>query len=146
MLKEFRDFAMRGNVVDLAVGVVLGVAFGDIVSSLVNDVLMPPVGLLLGNVDFSSLFWVLKAGADVGPYATPEAAAEAGAVIIKHGAFINTIVSFVIVAFAMFLIVRAMNRLQKEPPPADPTTKQCPHCLSEIPIQATRCAYCTVKL
>jgi large conductance mechanosensitive channel len=145
MLKEFRDFAMRGNVVDLAVGIVLGVAFGDIVSSLVNDVLMPPVGLLLGNVDFSNLFWVLKAGADAGPYATPEAAAEAGAVVVQYGAFINTIISFLIVAFAMFLIVRAMNQMQKQAP-ADPTTKQCPHCLSEIPIKATRYAYCTAKL
>jgi large conductance mechanosensitive channel len=145
MLKEFRDFAMRGNVVDLAVGIVLGVAFGNIVNSLVNDVIMPPVGLLLGNVDFSNLFFVLKPGSPLGPYLTPELASEAGAVIVQYGAFINTLISFLIVAFAMFLIVRGMNRLRQEPP-ADPTTKACPQCLSEIPIKATRCAYCNSKL
>jgi len=149
MLKEFREFAMRGNVVDMAVGVVIGAAFGAIAKSLVADVLMPPIGLLLGNVDFANLFLVLREGAAAaGPYATPADAAAAGAVTLNYGAFINTVVSFLIVAFAVFLVVRAMNRMKREAPaPAPaPTTKDCPHCATAIPLKATRCPNCTSDL
>jgi large conductance mechanosensitive channel len=148
MLKEFKEFAMRGNVVDMAVGIIIGAAFGTIVKSLVADILMPPIGLLLGNVDFSNLFVVLKQGATVGPYAALADAQKAGAVTINYGMFINTIISFLIVAFAVFLIIRQINRLkrQEEVPEAEPTTKECPHCLSTIPSKATRCAYCTAEL
>lgn len=148
MLKEFREFAMRGNVVDMAVGIIIGAAFGGIVKSVVDDVIMPPIGLLLGNVDFSNLFITLKQGAAAGPYATLELARKAGAVTLNYGAFFNTIVSFVIVAFSVFLLVKGMNKLkrQQEAPPAAPTTKECPHCLSTIPIKATRCAHCTSNL
>jgi large conductance mechanosensitive channel len=148
MLKEFKEFALRGNVVDMAVGIIIGVAFGGIVKSLVADVLMPPIGLLLGNVDFSNLFLVLKAGAQAGPYASLSAAQEAGAVVLSYGVFINTIINFVIVAFAVFLLIRNLNRLKRkeEAPPAAPTTKECPQCLSTIPIKATRCAFCASEL
>lgn len=148
MLKEFRKFAMRGNVVDLAVGLVLGVAFGDIVKSLVDDVIMPPIGLLLGNVDFSNLLLVLKAGSPAGPYLTAAEASEAGAVAISYGQFINSVVNFVIVAFAMFLLVRGINRLQSQPEQdaEEPMTKKCPYCFTLIPIDATRCPNCTSKL
>jgi large conductance mechanosensitive channel len=145
MLKEFKDFAMRGNVVDMAVGIIIGAAFGTIVNSLVNDIIMPPIGLLLGNVDFSSLFAVLKAGSTPGPYFTIAQAKAAGAVTWNYGMFINTIISFLIVAFAVFLLVRGVNRLRKERevPLASPDTKACPFCLSPIPIKATKCAHCT---
>jgi large conductance mechanosensitive channel len=148
MLKEFREFAMRGNVVDMAVGIIIGAAFGAIVKSVVDDVIMPPIGLLLGNVDFSNLFVTLKQGATAGPYATLELARKAGAVTLNYGAFFNTIVSFVIVAFSVFLLVKGMNKLkrQQEAPGAAPTTKECPHCLSTIPIKATKCAHCTSQL
>ena len=148
MFKEFREFAMRGHVVDMAVGIILGAAFGTIVKSLVSDVIMPPIGLLLGNVDFSNLFIVLKSGAAAGPLATLEEAQKAGAVTLNYGVFINTIVSFVIVAFAVFLLVKNINRLKRkeEAPPKEPTTKECPQCLSTIPIKATRCAFCTSEL
>jgi len=148
MLKEFKEFAMRGNVVDMAVGIIIGAAFGTIVKSLVDDVIMPPIGLLLGNVDFSNLFVTLKQGATAGPYLTLADAKKAGAVILSYGSFFNTIISFVIVAFSVFLLVRGMNKLkrQEEAPPATPTTKECPHCLSTIPIKATRCAHCTSNL
>ena len=148
MLKEFKEFAMRGNVVDMAVGIVIGVAFGGIIKSLVADVLMPPIGVLLGNVDFSSLFLVIKGGGTAGPFATIEAAKEAGAVTLNYGLFVNTIVNFLIVAFAIFFLVRGINRLKKkeEAPPAEPTTKECPLCLSTIPIKATRCGHCTSEL
>jgi len=148
MLKEFKEFAMRGNVVDMAVGIVIGAAFGQIVASLVNDVLMPPIGLLLGNVDFTNLFIVLKEGAATGPYASLADAQAAGAVTLNYGLFVNTVISFVIVAFAVFLLIRSINRLQRqeEAPPAEPTTKECPHCLSTIPLQATRCPHCTSEL
>jgi large conductance mechanosensitive channel len=148
MLKEFREFAMRGNVVDMAVGIIIGAAFGAIVKSLVDDVVMPPIGLLLGSVDFSDLFITLKQGAAAGPYATLELAKKAGAVALSYGAFLNTIVSFVIVAFSVFLLVKGMNKLkrQQEVAPAAPTTKECPHCLSTIPIKATKCAHCTSSL
>jgi len=148
MLQEFKKFAMRGNVVDMAVGIIIGAAFGTIVKSLVDDVIMPPIGLLLGNVDFSNLFIVLKQGSSAGPYDTLAIAREAGAVTINYGAFINTVISFLIVAFAVFLIIRSINKLkaEEEAPPAEPTTKECPECLSMIPIRATRCAYCTSAL
>ena len=139
MLKEFREFAMRGNVVDMAVGIIIGAAFGKIVSSLVKDVIMPPVGLLLGDVDFANLFINLSNTS----YATLEAAKKAGAATINYGVFVNTVIDFVIIAFAIFMVIKQLNRMKKQPPPADPTTKECPHCLSTIPIKATRCGHCT---
>lgn len=137
MLKEFKEFAMRGNVVDLAVGIVIGAAFGRIVNSFVNDIIMPPVGLLLGNVDFSNLAIVLK-----------EKTATTEAVAIRYGAFINTILDFVIVAFAIFFLIRQMNRLKRkqEAVAAAPTTKECPKCYSAIPVKASRCPNCTSEL
>ncbi|HVP07085.1 MAG TPA: large conductance mechanosensitive channel protein MscL [Candidatus Acidoferrum sp.] len=149
MLKEFKEFAMRGNVMDMAVGIIIGAAFGAIVTSLVGDVLMPPIGLLLGNVDFSNLFVVLKDGAMVaGPYHSLADARAAGAVTINYGMFINHVISFLIVAFSVFILIRAMNRLQRkqEAAPAEPTTKDCPYCLSAVPIKATKCAHCTSDL
>ncbi len=148
MLKEFKEFAMRGNVMDMAVGIIIGAAFGAIVSSLVADVLMPPIGMLLGNVDFSELFVVLQQGATAGPYATIEAAKTAGAVTMNYGLFINAIVKFIIVAFAVFLMIRSINRLKKPEvaPAAAPTTKDCPYCYSAVAIKATRCAFCTAEL
>lgn len=148
MFKEFKDFAMRGNVIDLAIGVVIGAAFGAIVKSLVDDILMPVLGLLLGNADFGNLFVVLKEGSLPKPYDTLALAQEAGAVTLNYGLFINTIVSFIIVAFAIFLLIRSINRLQQEEqaPPAEPIVKECPFCFSEIPIQATRCPNCTSEL
>jgi large conductance mechanosensitive channel len=148
MLKEFKEFAMRGNVIDMAVGIIIGAAFGSIIATLVSDVLMPPIGLLLGNVDFSNLFLVLKEGKVAGPYATVAAAKGAGAVTLNYGLLINTIVNFLIVAFAIFFLIRGMNALKKkeEAPAAAPTTKECPHCLSTIPVKATRCGHCTSEL
>lgn len=148
MLKEFKEFAMRGNVVDMAVGIVIGAAFGTIVKSLVADVIMPPIGLLLGNVDFSNLFIIIKEGTVPGPFSTLADAQKAGAVTINYGAFINTIVSFLIVAFALFMVVKGMNRMKREQeaPPAAPTTKECSHCFTAIPIKATRCPNCTSEL
>ena len=148
MLKEFKEFAMRGNVVDMAVGIIIGAAFGTIVNSFVQDVIMPPIGLLLGNIDFSNLFAVLKDGKVAGPYASVAAAKAAGAVTINYGLFINTIISFVIVAFAVFLLVKTVNKLnrRKEALPAVPTTKECSYCLSTIPIKATRCPNCSSEL
>ncbi len=148
MLKEFKEFAMRGSVVDMAVGIIIGAAFGTIVKSLVSDVIMPPIGLLLGNVDFANLFVVLKEGATAGPYASLADAQAAGAVSMNYGVFVNTIISFVIVAFAVFLIIRNINRLRRkeEAAPAEPTTKECPHCFSTIAIKATRCPHCTSEL
>jgi large conductance mechanosensitive channel len=132
----------------MAVGIIIGAAFGAIVKSVVDDVIMPPIGLLLGNVDFSNLFVTLKQGAAAGPYATLELARKAGAVTLNYGAFFNTIVSFVIVAFSVFLLVKGMNQLKRQQAaaPAAPTTKECPHCLSTIPIKATKCAHCTSQL
>jgi large conductance mechanosensitive channel len=149
MMKEFKEFAVKGNVVDMAVGIIIGAAFGTIVKSLVADVIMPPIGLLLGNVDFTNLFIVLTAGTAPGPYATLADAQTAGAVSINYGAFINTIISFLIVAFAIFLLVKNINRMKKEeaaapPPPA--TTKECPHCLSVVNIKAVKCPFCTSTL
>ncbi len=144
MLKEFKAFVMRGNVLDLAVAVIIGGAFGKIVTSLVNDVLMPPIGLIVGKVDFSSLYLNLSGET----YATLAEAQKSGAPIIKYGLFINAVIDFVIVAFVIFLVVRVANRLQqkKAEAPAAPTTKECPLCLSAIPIKATRCAHCTADL
>jgi large conductance mechanosensitive channel len=148
MLKEFKEFAMRGNVVDMAVGVVIGAAFGAIVTSLVNDILMPLLGLLLGDADFTNLFMVLREGSNPAPYETLALAQEAGAVTLNYGLFINAIVSFVIITFAIFLLIKGINRLQREEeaPPAEPTTKECPYCFTEIAIQATRCPNCTSEL
>jgi large conductance mechanosensitive channel len=148
MFKEFKEFAMRGNVVDMAVGIIIGAAFGTIVSSLVADIIMPPIGLLLGNVDFSNLFAVLREGKAAGPYASLAIAKAAGAVTLNYGVFINTIISFLIVAFAVFLMIRSLNKLkrQQEAPAAAPTTKECPFCISAIPIKASRCPHCTSEL
>ena len=145
MLKEFKAFAMRGNVVDMAVGIIIGAAFGTIVTSLVSDVIMPPIGLLLGNVDFSNIFAVLKEGKTPGPYASLAAAKAAGAVTMNVGVFINTVINFIIVAFAIFILIRSVNRLkrQEEAPPAVPTTKECSYCFTTIPIKAVRCPNCT---
>jgi len=148
MLKEFKEFAMRGNVVDMAVGVIIGGAFGAIVKSLVDDVIMPPIGVMLGGVDVANYFAVLKQGAKPGPYAAVADAKAAGAVTLNYGVFINTIISFLIVAFAVFLLIRALNaaRRQPAPPDAEPTTKECPHCAMAIPIKAKRCPQCTSQL
>lgn len=148
MLKEFKEFAMRGNVVDMAVGIIIGGAFGTIVKSLVSDVMMPPLGLLLGGVDFSDLFVTLKEGAVAGPYATLKAAQAAGAVTIGYGLFLNAVVSFLIVAFAVFLLIKALNKLQRETPKVDdgPATRECPRCYSTISIKATRCPHCTSEI
>jgi large conductance mechanosensitive channel len=139
MLKEFRDFAMKGNVLDMAIGVIIGGAFGKIVSSLVSDVLMPPIGLLMGKVDFSSLFINLSET----PQPSLAAAKAAGTPTINYGVFLQATLDFVIIAFVIFMLVKQVNRLKKEPPTGPPTTKDCPHCLSTIPIKATKCAHCT---
>ena len=147
MLKEFKEFAMRGNVLDLAVGIIIGAAFGTIVKSLVDDVIMPPIGLALGNVDFADLFLLLKAGPKAAPpYATLAEAQAAGAVTVNYGIFINAIITFLIVAFAVFLLVRAANQLRPQGVPAAPTTKDCPFCLMAIPLGASRCPQCTSEL
>ena len=146
MFKQFKEFAMRGNVVDMAVGIVIGAAFGAIIASFVADVLMPPIGLLLGRVDFANLFVVLKQGTMAGPYESLAAAKQAGAVTLNVGVFINTIVSFLIIAFAVFLVIRSINRLKAKEAPAAPTTKDCPFCYVAIPLQANRCPHCTSQL
>ena len=146
MLKEFKEFAMKGNVIDMAVGIIIGAAFGAIIKSLVDDVLMPPIGLLLGNVDFSNLFLIIKEGKVAAPYSSLAAAKASGAVSVNIGIFINTIISFLIVAFSVFLVIKNVNRMKKEPPPPDPATKDCPFCYSAIPIKATRCPNCTSEL
>jgi len=145
MFKEFKDFAMRGNVVDMAVGIVIGAAFGKIISSVVADIMMPPIGLLLGGVDFSNLYFVLKEGGKPGPYLALTDAQAAGAVTLNYGLFINQIVSFTIVAFALFMVIKAMNTMKREAPvaPAPPTTKDCPECAMAIPLAAKRCGHCT---
>ena len=146
MLKEFKEFAMRGNVVDMAVGIIIGAAFGAIVKSLVSDIIMPPIGMILGNVDFANLFLILKDGTAAGPYLSLADAQKAGAVTINYGLFINAIISFVIVAFAVFVLIRNINRLRKEEPVAEPDTRECPFCLSAIPLKATRCPHCTSEI
>lgn len=146
MWKEFKEFAMSGSVLDMAIGIIIGAAFGPIVKSLVDDVIMPPVGLLLGGVDFTNLFIVLKPGDPVGPYATLESAQEASAVTLNYGLFVNTILTFLIIALAVFMMVKAINRWRREEPAEEPTTRKCPHCLSEIPIAARRCSHCTMEV
>lgn len=148
MFKEFKEFAVKGNVVDMAVGIIIGGAFGTIVKSLVDDIIMPPIGLALGKIDFANLFILLQEGPKAaGPYASVAAARETGAVTINYGLFINSVISFAIVAFAVFLIIRAINRLKRQqeaaPPPA---TKECPYCTSAIPEKARRCPHCTSEL
>jgi large conductance mechanosensitive channel len=146
--EEFKAFAVKGNVVDLAIAVVMGGAFGTIVNSLVTDIIMPPIGLLLGGVDFSNLFLIIKAGEPAAPYASLADAQAAGAVSLNYGIFLSNIITFLIVAFAMFLIIKGMNKINKKedaPAPA-PTTKKCPFCFTEIPIEATRCPNCTSQL
>jgi large conductance mechanosensitive channel len=142
MWKEFREFAMRGSVVDLAIGMVIGAAFGRIVTSFVGDILMPPLGLLLGQINFSNLFINLS---DT-PYASLAEAKAAGAPTINHGIFINTVIDFVIIAFAVFLVVRGINKLWRAEKPAAPTTRNCPYCLTLIPLKATRCPACTSQI
>jgi large conductance mechanosensitive channel len=142
MLREFREFAVKGNVLDMAVGIIIGAAFGKIVTSLVEDVIMPPIGLLLGKVDFSNLFLNLSGGS----YPSVAAAKAAGAVTINYGMFLNNIISFVIVAFAVFLVVKSVNRMRKEPPAAEPTTRECPYCATQISLKAKRCPACTSEL
>lgn len=149
MFREFKEFAVKGNVVDMAVGIIIGAAFGAIVKSLVDDVIMPPIGLVLGNVDFSNLYLLLRDGAVAGPYASLVEAKKAGAVTLNYGLFINAVVSFAIVAFAVFLLVRAINRLKRQveaPAAAEPATKECPYCCSAVPVKATRCPHCTSEL
>lgn len=149
MLKEFKEFAMKGNVVDMAVGIIIGGAFGAVVTALVSQVLMPPLGLLLGGVDFSNLYIVLKEGAKAaGPYAALADAKAAGAVTINYGLFVNSVISFLIMAFAVFLLVKAINTLRREKPqqPSAPSTKECPYCFTVVPLKATRCPNCTSDL
>jgi large conductance mechanosensitive channel len=142
MFKEFKAFVMRGNVVDMAIGIIIGLAFGKIVTSLVNDVIMPPIGLLLGKIDFANLFINISGQA----FPTLVAAKAAGAATINYGMFINTVIDFIIVAFVIFIIIRQINKLKKPAPVAAPTTKECPFCCSAIPIKATRCPNCTSQL
>lgn len=148
MLKEFKEFALRGNVVDMAVGIIIGAAFGGIVTSFVNDVVMPPVGLLLGKTDFSNLYLTLKEGTVAGPYLTVADAKKAGAVTMNIGLFLNTIINFTILAFCIFMVVKSMNTLKRkeETPSAEPTAKDCPFCFTAIPVKATRCPNCTSEL
>ena len=147
MWNDFKAFVMRGNVMDLAVGVIIGAAFGAIVKSLVDDIIMPPLGLLTGGLDFSNMMVVLKEGAKApAPYATPAAAQEAGAVTLNYGAFINNLITFLIVALAIFMVVKAVNKLQRQPAPATPDTKPCPYCTMTVSLQATRCPHCTSDL
>ncbi len=149
MIREFKEFALRGNVIDMAIGILIGGAFSPIAKSLVDDIIMPPIGLLLGDVDFEDLYLVLREGRAAGPYASLAAAQEAGAVTINYGTFVNTILTFAIVAFAAFLIVRSMNNIRRQEEGVEgdePTTKSCPFCMSTIPAKATRCAHCTSNL
>jgi large conductance mechanosensitive channel len=147
MLKEFKEFIMRGSVVDLAVGVIIGGAFGKIIASLVSDIIMPPIGLLLGNVDFTNLYWVIK-GADKVAAGTSlvEAQKLAGVVTWNYGLFIVNIINFLILALAIFLMIKGINKLQKKPAPAEPNTKECPYCASTISLKASRCPNCTSQL
>jgi large conductance mechanosensitive channel len=148
MLKEFKEFAMRGNVIDMAVGIIIGAAFGGVVISFVSDVIMPPIGLLLGKVDFTNLYMILRDGAVTGPFASLAEAKKAGAVTISYGVFINTIINFLILLLVVFLFIRSINKLRRreEAPPAVPTTKECTYCFSAISMKATRCPHCTSEL
>jgi len=148
MWKDFRAFIMRGNVIDLAIGVIIGIAFGAVVKSLVDDVIMPPIGLVTGGMDFSNKFIVLKEGVTkAGPYPSVAAAKDAGATTLNYGVFVNNVVSFLIIGFCAFLLVRAVNRLMRsKEAPASPTTRACPYCTRDIPIAATRCPECTSQI
>ncbi|NLG61675.1 MAG: large-conductance mechanosensitive channel protein MscL [Candidatus Cloacimonetes bacterium] len=148
VVQEFKEFAVKGNVVDMAVGIIIGAAFGTIAKSLVDDVIMPPIGLILGGVDFSDLYITLRAGTPAGPYDTLAAAREAGAVTINYGVFLNNVISFLVVSAAVFILVRGINRLRREEQvaPASPTEKACPFCATTIPIAARRCPHCTSQL
>lgn len=148
MLKEFKEFAMRGNVIDMAVGIIIGAAFGGVVISFVSDVIMPPIGLLLGKVDFANLYTILREGAITGPFASLAEAKKAGAVTISYGVFINTIINFLILLLVVFLFIRSINKLRRreEAPPAVPTTKECTYCFTAISMKATRCPHCTSEL
>jgi len=142
MLKEFKEFAMRGNVLDMAVGIIIGAAFGKIVTSFVGDILMPPLGLILGKVDFSNLFINLSTK----QYTTLSEAKAAGVATINYGVFINTVIDFIIVAFAIFLLVKQVNRFQRKKETPPPATKECPYCISAVPLKARRCPHCTSEL
>ena len=146
MFKEFKEFAIKGNAVDLAVGVVIGAAFGSIVTSLVKDILMPPIGLLTGGLDFSNKFLVLKNASGGAAFATPVDAVKAGAITWNYGNFVTLVINFIIVAFCIFLVVKAMNKMKKPSPTAAPVAKDCPACAMSIPIRATRCPHCTTEL
>jgi large conductance mechanosensitive channel len=145
-IQEFKDFAMRGNIIDMAIGVIIGIAFGAIVTSIVNDIIMPPVGLLLGKVDFSNLFAVLKEGSTASPYLSLAAAKAAGAVTLNYGIFINTIISFIIIALVMFLIVKSINKTKKKEIEKPAAVKECPYCFSSVNIKASRCPFCTSEI
>ena len=142
MMQEFKEFAVKGNVVDLAVGVIIGGAFGKIVTSFVSDIVMPPLGMVMGKVNFTDLFINLSDK----PYDSLKAARDAGAPVISYGVFINTMIDFVIIAFVIFMVIKQINRMKKEPAPAPPNTKDCPHCLSAVPLKATKCGFCTSDL
>ncbi|MDD2206877.1 MAG: large-conductance mechanosensitive channel protein MscL [Aminobacterium sp.] len=147
ILKEFKEFAVKGNAMDMAVGIIIGGAFGGVVSSLVKDVIMPPIGMALGNVDFKDIFMVLREGATPGPYLSLAQAQEAGAITMNIGVFVNSVISFLIVAFAVFILVKNLNRLRRPPAPAPkPPVKICPYCFTEIPEKALRCPACTSTL
>src|SRR5438046_1704986 len=146
MWKEFKEFAIKGNAVDLAVGVIIGAAFGGVISSLVKDIIMPPIGLLTGGLDFSNKFLILKDAPGGGTFATPADAVKAGAVTWNYGNFITLVINFVIVAFCIFLVVKAMNKMKKPSPTAAPVSKDCPTCAMTIPIKAKRCPHCTSEL
>lgn len=146
MLKEFKKFALRGSVIDLAIGIIIGSSFSSVVNSLVEDIIMPPIGLLLSDVDFSNIYILLKEGSFPKPYASLSIAEEAGAVTLNVGLFINSLISFLIIAFVVFLIIKGINNLRKEEEPEVPSTKECMYCMTEIPINAVRCPNCTSKL
>lgn len=149
MWKEFKAFAVKGNVIDMAVGIIIGAAFTSVVQSLVKDVLLPALSPITGNIDFSTAFYVIREGAVAGPYESLQAAQEAGATVITYGNFLNAAISFLLVAFAVFLLVKYINKLRqpgREPEPAAPTVKKCTYCISDIPVQATRCPHCTSEL
>ena len=142
MVKEFKEFIMRGNVLDMAIAIVIGIAFGTIVTSIVNDLIMPPIGLVLGNVDFSNLFVNLSSK----PYSSLAEAKAAGAAVIAYGAFINTVINFLIVAIVMFVVIKVFNQFRRKQEPPAPATKECPYCITAIPVKATRCPHCTSEL
>lgn len=149
MWKEFKAFAVRGNVIDMAVGIIIGAAFTTVVQSLVKDILMPPLGLLTSDIDFSNAFLVLSEGTPPGPYASLQVAEEAGAAVLRYGIFVNSLISFALVSFAIFMLIRYINKLRdprQTPEPVSPTVKKCSFCYSDIPIQATRCPHCTSRL